>query len=604
MNARPGPREISPHCLADPGPEPIDLLIGHALFMQLDPKQVERQTPFPPLGTLYVAASLREAGYRVACFDSMLALDERAFEAALEASRPALVILCEDSFNFLSKMCLARMREAALAMVGMAAARGLPVLVSGSDASDQPAVYLDAGATAVAIGEPERSLLAATLRILPQPGTDRAHGGAEAGLSVEVTGDALPDLPSDLLADLLSDLLADLPGLAVLRDGRLHAAPRRPIEPSPDRLAPPARDLVDMEAYRALWEAAHGRFVLNLAASRGCPFSCNWCARPIWGQRHAAREAGRVADEMLALVRAYRPDGLWFVDDLFGIKPGWLDAFAEAVEQRGLCLPFKIQSRVDLIDAGSTAALARAGCEEVWLGVESGSQAVLDAMEKGIRVEDVAGATRRLQDRGIRACFFLQLGYPGETWVDIEATAALVRDCRPDAIGVSVSYPLPGTGFYMRVAAELGDRKHWRDSQDLAMLFRGQYQSAFYRRLHAALHAELDARQALESALAQCDAAAIGMAEQGLANAMQGWAELAADEASNRNAAPTRLPPAASEIAASSQNATSPAVTSGSAVISGPAVISGSLVISSSENTSGSTVALGLEVDVDRKVLR
>jgi anaerobic magnesium-protoporphyrin IX monomethyl ester cyclase len=534
---------VSPHCLADPGPDPIDLLIGHSLFMQLDPKQVARQTPFPPLGTLYAASSLREAGYRVAVFDSMLAPDEQAFEAALEACRPALVILCEDSFNFLSKMCLARMREAALTMLGMAASRGLPVLVSGSDASDQPAAYLDAGATAVAIGEPEQSLLAATGIILPRAGAGRSPWLPAAGR------------PSQAALDGLVAALAELPGLALRMAGRLHTAARRPVETSPDRLPLPARDLVDMHAYRGLWQAAHGRFILNLAASRGCPFHCNWCARPIWGQRHAAREAERVADELQMLDRVFRPDALWFVDDLFGLKPGWLDAFASALAQRGLRIPFKIQSRVDLIDAGAAEALARAGCEEVWLGVESGSQKVLDAMEKGIRVEAVPNATRLLQAQGIRACFFLQLGYPGETWADIEATAALVRDCRPDAIGVSVSYPLPGTGFYARVSAELGERRHWRDSQDLAMLFRGRYQTAFYRRLHAALHAELDARQRLGRARDRGEAAAIRIAEHELAGAMRRWAELAEDEVSNRNAAPTSLLelPASQEVLAASE---------------------------------------------------
>lgn len=258
-----------------------------------------------------------------------------------------------------------------------------------------------------------------------------------------------------------------------------------------DLLPFPSRDLVDTERYRNTWKKAHGFFSLNLVASRGCPYRCNWCAKPIYGDSFHARSPEAVALEMLER-ESFGADHLWFADDLFGINSRWVQDLADHVERRKAAVPFKMQSRVDLMQEGTVAALARAGCVEVWMGVESGSQKILDAMDKGTRVEQVGRAREHLRRNRIRACFFLQFGYPGETWRDIQKTIDLVRKTRPDDIGVSVSYPLPGTKFYERVGEQLGEKTNWVDSEDLSMIFKGAYTSEFYRALHDALHADVE----------------------------------------------------------------------------------------------------------------
>jgi radical SAM superfamily enzyme YgiQ (UPF0313 family) len=187
----------------------------------------------------------------------------------------------------------------------------------------------------------------------------------------------------------------------------------------------------------------------------------------------------------------YGADHLWFADDTFGLKSMWLTDLAGHVERLRAAVPFKMQSRADLMKESSVDALRRSGCAEVWMGVESGSQKILDAMEKGLQVEQVLTAVQNLRRAGARACFFLQFGYPGESWTDIRKTIDLVRQSRPDDIGVSVSYPLPGTRFHERVREELGEKTNWMDSEDLSMMFQGPYTSDFYRALHAALHAEV-----------------------------------------------------------------------------------------------------------------
>ncbi|MEO6063408.1 MAG: radical SAM protein [Thermoflexales bacterium] len=483
------------------------ILLAHSYYLKYDPKQTRKMKPYPPLATLHLAGYLRKLGHEVALFDAMLAEGEHAFAQALAGHRPDLVVLFEDNFNFLSKMCLTRMREAALNMVRLAAGQGRVVVAAGSDMSDHPEFYLDAGADAVAIGEGD-------------------HAVAE--IAALISGPSPAALGADGRTQLLAGL-ESIPGLVFNRvpGGRAQTASRAP-ERQPDRFGPPAWDLVDFGRYREAWLAAHGRFSLNMASTRGCPFHCNWCAKPIWGQRYAMRNPAGVAEEMATLCRIAQPDHIWFADDIFGLKPGWVADFGREVNARGCRIPFTIQSRVDLMTPDAVEGLRLAGCEEVWLGAESGSQHVLDAMDKGTSISDIHAARSRLRQAGIRASFFIQFGYPGEAWADIVATLNLIATAAPDDIGVSVSYPLPGTRFHDMVRAQLGAKHNWSDSDDLAVLFEGAYPSEFYRALRDFAHLDHDARRADAPALqARRDAA---------------WAELVSLEARLRSRAPTRLP--------------------------------------------------------------
>ncbi|MDY0748768.1 radical SAM protein [Paucibacter sp. R3-3] len=451
----------------------LSILIGHSYFQQFDRKQAERAKPYPPLATLQVAALLRQQGHRVGLFDAMLAASEAEFEASLERDRPQLVLVYEDNYNFLTKMCLARMREACLAMIGMARERGARVIVAGSDASDAPEPYLQAGADVVLRGEGLTELQA----MLPR-------------LAARI------DLPA-------LQLIAGLPSASCLADGvvRRGEAPLLAYAEVPSRgeerplEAEAAWDLVDVERYRRVWTQAHGRFSLNMASSKGCSFRCAWCAKPIWGRRYEQRDPVAVAAEMTLLRERFAPDHVWFADDIFGFRADWVQRFADALEARGGGVPFTIQIRPDLISEAMAQALARAGCQEAWLGAESGSQKVLDAMDKGTTVETIHLARARLREQGIRVGFFIQLGYLGEEGEDLLATRRLVEQARPDDVGVSVAYPLPGTRFFDEVQAQLRGKTHWDDSGDLAMMFEGTFGTAFYREARDLLHEQVRVSQ-------------------------------------------------------------------------------------------------------------
>ena len=434
------------------------ILLGQSYFLRFDPKLWEAMQPYPPLGTLYAASWLRQHGYEVALFDAMLAESEEEWGSAIDKHKPQYAVIYEDNFNYLSKMCLLRMRKAAFKMIEMAKSRGCTVILCGADATDHYTEYLEKGADYCILGEGEESLL----ELLNQLST-----GKEAGNLVGVASRFT-----------------------------LHVS-RRPDITDLNRLSFPAWDLVDIEKYRSIWLKRHGYFSMNMVTTRGCPYHCNWCAKPIWGQRYNSRSPENVVAEMKWLKENFAPDHIWFADDILGLKPNWIEKFAALLHEADAVIPFKCLQRADLVNEKTAAALAKAGCKTVWLGAESGSQKILDAMDKGDSVDDIYNAARLLRVNGIDVGFFLQFGYPGEMWEDVQKTLKMVRECAPDDIGISVSYPLPGTKFFERVKLELGEKRNWVDSDDLAMLYRGPFPTEFYRILHGRVHYEFRSWKAL-----------------------------------------------------------------------------------------------------------
>ena len=449
------------------------LLLANSYFLAYDEKQTRKMKPYAPLATLMSAALLRERGHEVTFFDATLASGVEEFEAKLDATRPAVVALLEDNFNFLTKMCTLRMRRAAQDMIKASVARGCRTIVNGSDATDRPELYLEVGADAVIVGEVEDTLCEVMALLAADPSASLEH------------------VPGLALAPPAHPLNGGTPG-SPLRTGL------RPRLDDLDALPFPAWDLVDVEKYRTAWADAHGRLSWSVVTSRGCPYGCNWCAKPIFGRQYSQRGAARVAEELKLLRQHVDPDHVWFADDIFGLTAGWIEEFARAVTARDAKIPFTIQSRVNLMTPRSVEALRVAGAEEVWCGVESGSQQVLDAMEKGTKIEDVRTATQLLKQHGIHSGWFIQLGYLGETREDLERTRALILEERPDEIGVSVSYPLPGTPFFETVRSQVGRKQNWEHTDDLDMLFHGTYTADFYRRVRDILHRDVDAYRAGE----------------------------------------------------------------------------------------------------------
>ena len=410
-------------------------------------------SPIHHWGTILAAAVLREAGHQVNLFDAGLAEGPHQIKPYLEPA-PDYLVIYDDGFNYLTKMCLTNMREAAFEMIALAQGAGARVIVCSSDSTDRYQLYLQRGASFVVMGEGEETL-------------------------------------TELLAELerKDQSLHEIQGLAFLEQGKVILTPKRPVLKDLDSLPLPAWDLIEIDPYRRTWLGKHGYFSLNIATTRGCPFKCNWCAKPIYGNRYNSRSPQRVVDEIELLISRFQPDHFWMCDDIFGLKPGWVQEFRDEVNQRKVSFKYKIQSRVDLLlQEDTVAALADSGLETAWVGAESGSQKILDAMDKGTTVEQIYEATARLKEAGIRVGFFLQFGYLGEVKADIEKTIDMVLELMPEEIGISVSYPLPGTKFHEMVKSQLTSKSNWSDSDDLDMMFTGRFQPTYYKRLHRYVH--------------------------------------------------------------------------------------------------------------------
>jgi radical SAM superfamily enzyme YgiQ (UPF0313 family) len=440
------------------------ILFTHSYFLRFDPKQWATGQPYAPIGTLYAAALMRKRGYEVGFFDTMFVYGPEEIILPLEKQTPRYFVIYDDGFNYLTKMCLTNMREAAFEMIKFARQKGCRVIVSSSDATDHFEEYLEEGADFVILGEAEQTL------------SDLV--------------DALEEEKTDFLS---------IPGLAFRQQGAVIKTVKRPVMKELDELPFPAWDLVDIGPYRKMWLKSRGYFSMNMATTRGCPFKCNWCAKPIYGNRYNTRSPENVVEELVYLKERYQFDHIWFCDDIFGLKPGWVHRFSELVNARGLSFRFKIQARADLLlQEDYIRDLARAGCENIWMGAESGSQKILDAMDKGIRVSQIYEATALLKENGIHPSFFIQFGYPGETREDILRTIDMIVNLLPYEIGISVSYPLPGTVFYNNVKTQLREKTNWTDSDELALMFRNTYSPAFYKLLHRYVHKNYRKHIALE----------------------------------------------------------------------------------------------------------
>ncbi|HEV2449782.1 MAG TPA: radical SAM protein [Thermoplasmata archaeon] len=411
------------------------MLLVDPYLAREDPMERKFVELYPSLGVLSLAAFLRDRGMDVAVTDLTFARSTRPAAEAMRRHRPQLVGVHTKSLTLPRALEVARLaREAgALAVAG------------GPDAATRPESYLDGGFDVVATGEGELTLL-------------------------ELAGRAAIGAP-----------YADVAGTVSRVSGRLRRAPARPFLKELDSLPLPAWELIDMEGYLRRWQARTGERRAALLTSRGCPFDCSWCSKPAFGRSFRQQSPARVLEEIEALVRDYRVDYLRFCDDVFGIERHWLEQLLDGLEERGLRIRFECLARVDLLKTDLLARLKRAGLERVYLGVESGSQKMLDAMNRGTRLAQIERVAEALRAAEVRQFWFLMLGYPGETLEDIEATLALFRRFSPEEYSVSIAVPLPGTRFYESVKDRLrGERARGRTG-GTSLLYEAAYPESLYR---------------------------------------------------------------------------------------------------------------------------
>lgn len=414
-----------------------DLVLAHGYFIAEDPHEQQVMKPYPPLGILYLTSYLKGRGFSVEVFDSTFQT-LAAFEAMLKRERPSVVGLY---VNLMTKFNI-------LKMIALSKQVGAKVVLGGPEPPYYAQDYLNAGADVIIKGEGELTI-EELLTHTAQQGWQNLH--AINGLAfLDGDGKLVENLPRAQIRDLSAN-------------------------PWPDREA------IRIEDYMQAWKTHHGRSSVSVIHSRGCPYTCTWCSHSVYGDTHRRRTAIDAANEVLWIKERYNPDLIWYADDVFTINRRWFFEYAAALKERGVRLPFECISRADRLDEEVVKTLAEMGCFRLWNGSESGSQRVLDAMQRKVQVEDVQAKTHMLQRHGIEAGMFIMLGYDGETIEDIDATTRHLKIANPDVFLTTVAYPIKGTRYYAKVESQVLADRAWGERSDRDLTVAGRYSRRFYR---------------------------------------------------------------------------------------------------------------------------
>jgi len=426
----------------------MEMLLTHGYFLHEDPKELQIMKPYPPLGILYLSSHLRAKGFDVEIFDTTFSSPGQLYDVLRSAPPSVLGIYT----NLMT-------RPAVLGILSVAKEAGWRTVVGGPEPAAYVEEYLQRGADVVVFGEGELTLeeLIPALR----------DGGRHA--------------------------LSAIDGIAFRGEhGQVQRTPPRTQIRDLDGQPWPDRELIDIDRYVQTWRTHHGAGSVSLITARGCPYRCRWCSHEVFGKTHRRRKPALVVDELEWLLNRYVPDMAWIADDVFTIHPGWLSQYAAEMKRRRLKIPFECISRADRLNAQVADRLAELGCFRIWIGSESGSQKILDAMERGVTVEQVQSAVALCKSRGIQTGMFLMWGYVGEEMEDIEATITHVKRTNPDVFLTTVSYPIKGTPYFDEVAPKVMSSRPWAEGSDRDYLIAGRHSRRFYKFADQLLRSEVD----------------------------------------------------------------------------------------------------------------
>lgn len=440
-----------------------ELLLTHGYFLYEDPKELQIMKPYAPLGILYLCSHLRNQGFDVEVFDTTFSNREALFQH-LRTETPSVVGIYANLMT----------RGNVVEILKVAREARWKTIVGGPEPGAYALEYLQAGADFVVFGEGELTM-------------------------------------QDLLEAFRANATncTGIPGVAYLdANGNMHETLQRTQIANLDSQPWPARHAVDISRYVKTWRDAHGKGSVNFITARGCPYKCRWCSHQVFGQTHRRRDPLLVVDEVEWLLQTYSPDMVWVSDDVFTINHKWIRDYAAEMRRRGLRIPFECISRADRLNAEMLDLLAELGCFRVWIGSESGSQRILDAMDRGVKVEQVQQAVALTRERGIESGMFLMWGYEGEELDDIEATIKHVSKTKPDIFFTTVSYPIKGTPYYQRVSDRLVQLKPWGVSSDREIKIKGRHSRTFYSYADKLLRDEVQLARLAGTPAADSDVAA------------------------------------------------------------------------------------------------
>jgi anaerobic magnesium-protoporphyrin IX monomethyl ester cyclase len=418
----------------------MKVLLTHGYFIHEDPAEARIMKPYPPMGLLCLSAWLKKKGIAHEVFDTTFD-DIKKFKARIENYKPGIVGIYSTLMTRLTIL------EIIAFLKGYEIFAGTRIIIGGPDARHHAETYLSKGADFIVPGEGEEALV-------------ELIGAISSGQTVS---------------------LNKIRGICFLdKDNRfIRTEERNPM--APEEIESPSYDGIDVPGYLKTWETSHGYTSMSVNSMRGCPFACNWCSKAVFGNSYRRRSPGSVVEEMTMLVNRFDPDQVWFTDDVFTISKEWMREFSREVQKENLRLPYECITRSDCLDEEIIGILKGSGCRKVWIGTESGSQHVIDLMNRRIDLARSAGAIRRLKELKISVGMFIMLGYHGERKMDIFRTARFLEKTLPDDLTIGLAYPIKGTKYYETVEPFFNHPYNWETMNERQIRFKRPYSDMFYR---------------------------------------------------------------------------------------------------------------------------
>lgn len=417
----------------------MKIVFTHAYFIEEDEKEKQIMRPYVPLGILYISAWLEKNGYDNDVFDATFSSFSLQQKFILEQKPDVLAIYT----NLMTKLNVLRTIQF---VKSNEALKHTKIVLGGPEVRNHIARFLEHGADFIVLGEGEETML-------------------ELVQYLDKTNDKL---------------LEDIDGIAYMNNGKVVQNKERAKLKNLDELPLPNRTKVNLQLYFDAWKQKHGTSAISINTMRGCPYSCKWCSRAVYGQSYRRRSAAHVVNEIAWIKQHYDVDSVWFVDDVFTVSHKWLKEFREELSKRALTISYECITRADRMNEEVIADLKASGCFRVWIGAESGSQKVIDLMDRRVDVMKVRDMIRRAQANGIQAGTFIMVGYPGETEEDILETVRHLKESNPDIFTITVAYPIKGTPLYTEVENQFIKDLPWETSTDRDIDFKRKYSRKYY----------------------------------------------------------------------------------------------------------------------------
>ncbi|MCG2610857.1 B12-binding domain-containing radical SAM protein [Flavobacterium sp. SM15] len=414
----------------------MSLLLTHAYYLSDDPKEQKIMKPYPPLGLLYVSGYLLSKNIPNEVFDSTFSSPQEQLDF-IQSKKPKVVAIYTNLMTKIEVVKLIKILKTEMHQFPK-------IILGGPDVTYNIENYLEAGADFLIIGEGEETTF---------------------------------ELYNAIIND--SDF-STINGIAFLENGVVVKTPERTKFRELDQLPLPNREAIPMEKYLKTWKENHGESSMTISTQRGCPYTCKWCSTAVYGQSYRRRPAQLVAQEMKMLKEKYNPDALWFVDDVFTISHKWLTAFHEEVVKQNAQIRFECITRAERLNEEILKLLKEAGCFRIWIGAESGSQKIIDAMDRRVDVNHVKKMIQDTNALGIETGTFIMVGYPGENDSDISQTIHYLKEANPTHYTITVAYPIKGTSLYNEVENAITIQPDWQTSTDRQIDFKRTYSRKYY----------------------------------------------------------------------------------------------------------------------------